>query len=52
MRTHLTATLGKITKKIPRTMSPKTTLANLKKKGKEKLKERGERKEKKSKRQN
>lgn len=33
-------------------MSPKTTLANLKKKGNEKLKDRGERKEKKSKREN
>lgn len=33
-------------------MSPKTTLANLQKKGKEKLKDRGERKEKKSKREN
>ena len=39
-------------KKIARTMSPKTTLTNLKKKGKEKLKERGERKAKKSKREN
>ena len=34
MRTHFTASLGKITKKIARTMSPKTPLANLKKKRK------------------